>query len=199
MLRVAASMFRERGFSSTPAEEVAERLDIGKGSLFYHFGSKHGLLAACHEHSLEALIGEVRAARESGAPSDRALRAAVEGLGARAIDDLDGAAVHTDPRVLPDEARTRIAELWAALEAELEALLRDGASDGTLRGDAPDLAAFVIVSSIAGLAKRHRDGSGGPVDLADILVDGLRTRGLRRTEADRRRRLAADPEEWLRR
>jgi AcrR family transcriptional regulator len=202
ILREAAAVFRERGFSCASADEIAERLDMAKGTLFYHFGSKHGLLVACHEESLGKMTDCVRTAAGTGATPDEALRSAVEGLALLALDDLDGAAMHTDPRVLPAEARARLEELRGGLEREIQSLLEPGVTSGAFRPLDTQLDAALVVATLVGLAKRARPDR-SPEDaaraLADLVLDGVRARGARVSPQQRQRGRSSDPEEWLRR
>lgn len=46
ILAVAAELFAAQGIAATPLREIAERLDVTKAALYYHFPSKDHLLAA---------------------------------------------------------------------------------------------------------------------------------------------------------
>jgi AcrR family transcriptional regulator len=65
ILRVAADVVGERGYQNTSLDEVAERLDVAKASLYYYFDSKQALVAACLDSAadnvqrlLEAIVAE---------------------------------------------------------------------------------------------------------------------------------------------
>jgi AcrR family transcriptional regulator len=45
---VALDLFTEQGFDGTSMREIAERLDITKPSIYYHFASKEEILLALH-------------------------------------------------------------------------------------------------------------------------------------------------------
>ncbi len=47
ILRVAAEVLGERGYQGTSLEEVADRLDLAKASLYHYFDSKEALFSAC--------------------------------------------------------------------------------------------------------------------------------------------------------
>ena len=49
ILAVAAELFGERGFDAVSLDDVAERLDVTKGSLYYYFASKEELVSAAIE------------------------------------------------------------------------------------------------------------------------------------------------------
>lgn len=47
ILRVAAEVVAERGYQNTSLDEVAERLDLAKASLYHYFENKQALVEAC--------------------------------------------------------------------------------------------------------------------------------------------------------
>jgi AcrR family transcriptional regulator len=60
---VALELFATKGFEQTSLREIAERLDITKAALYYHFPSKDELLSAVVEPlvtDIEAFLGEAR-------------------------------------------------------------------------------------------------------------------------------------------
>jgi AcrR family transcriptional regulator len=61
ILRVAAEVVAERGYQNASLDEVAERLDLAKASLYYYFDSKQALVAAC----LDTAAAEVERRLES--------------------------------------------------------------------------------------------------------------------------------------
>ena len=79
ILRVAAQVVAERGYQNANLDEVAERLDLAKASLYYYFDSKQALVAACLdtaaaevERRLESIV------EEGGTPSETLRRLIIE-------------------------------------------------------------------------------------------------------------------------
>lgn len=57
----AASLFEEKGYDATTVEEIAERADVAKGTLFNHFPRKDALLLAVRDQWMAdklALVGD---------------------------------------------------------------------------------------------------------------------------------------------
>jgi len=48
ILDVALDLFTDQGFDATSMREIAERLDISKPAIYYHFASKEEILMALH-------------------------------------------------------------------------------------------------------------------------------------------------------
>ena len=52
LIRVAARLFREKGFDATTIRDIAHAVGMRSGSPFYHFANKHELLMAVMEEGL---------------------------------------------------------------------------------------------------------------------------------------------------
>ena len=86
ILDVALELFNEQGYDATSLREIAERLDVTKAALYYHFKSKADILLALHLrlHELGAgILGEL-----DSLPDEHAVVAAWPNLVDRFIDDL---------------------------------------------------------------------------------------------------------------
>ena len=68
LVEAATRLFSERGYRDTSVQAIAEAAGISRGSIFWHFGSKDGLLSAVAEEAFrrwetETLVGDVGDAR----------------------------------------------------------------------------------------------------------------------------------------
>jgi AcrR family transcriptional regulator len=80
LLEAAVELFAERGYSATSVDLLCRKADIVKTALYWHFGSKEGLLAAAIEHVAGDFIEEIeRSVYSTGDPNER-LDRAVAGL-----------------------------------------------------------------------------------------------------------------------
>ena len=64
ILDVALDLFTDQGFDATSMREIAERLDISKPAIYYHFASKEEILMALHMRLHE--FGKAALARLTG-------------------------------------------------------------------------------------------------------------------------------------
>jgi AcrR family transcriptional regulator len=64
ILDVALDLFTDQGFDGTSMREIAERLDISKAAIYYHFASKEDILMALHMRLHE--FGKAGLARLAG-------------------------------------------------------------------------------------------------------------------------------------
>lgn len=79
MLSAATELFAERGYRDASVQAIGERAGVSRGSIFWHFGSKEGLLWAVCERAFadwqsDVLVPDVGEARGIEAVR-RALRA----------------------------------------------------------------------------------------------------------------------------
>jgi AcrR family transcriptional regulator len=87
ILRVAAEVLGERGYQGTSLDEVAERLDLAKASLYYYFPSKEELFSACLAAVAEEAILRLGAiATDRGTATERLRRLIVEQQVVTAVD-----------------------------------------------------------------------------------------------------------------
>lgn len=56
MLRSAKHLFREKGYENTSVEDITERADVSKSTLFKHFPNKESLLIGLAEDEVKDLL-----------------------------------------------------------------------------------------------------------------------------------------------
>jgi AcrR family transcriptional regulator len=59
LLEAARAVFSERGFEAVRIDEITERADLGKGTFYYHFGSKEKIIREVMSSVLAELIQAV--------------------------------------------------------------------------------------------------------------------------------------------
>jgi AcrR family transcriptional regulator len=81
ILRVAAEVVAERGYQSASLDEVADRLDLAKASLYHYFDSKQALVTACLDTAAAEVERRLAAiAAEGGSATEILRRLIVEQL-----------------------------------------------------------------------------------------------------------------------
>lgn len=75
MLRAARSVFAEKGYARATLDEIAERAEFGKGTLYNYFeGGKEAILFAILEEIYDELCGLIRDVFEATGERERPLR-----------------------------------------------------------------------------------------------------------------------------
>ena len=196
ILEVAAERFATNGYRGTSIEEIAAGAEISRSSLFWHFGSKEGLLRAVIGDTLQGWADVVADA----ASTDRglaALRAAVTAMNTvrtenpsmvRLMSLLMGEASATEEALVPIfvEVEQSMLGLWRRW-------LSEAAEDGELRpGVDPEKAAGVLnaasfgTSQLWALSPEHHSVS--DMEQAFLhVIDCLSVSGPELATAGRRR------------
>ncbi|HMF01981.1 MAG TPA: TetR/AcrR family transcriptional regulator [Terriglobia bacterium] len=77
ILRSAASAFTRSGFTRATMGEIADKVRMAKGNLYYYFPSKQDLLFFCQDESLGRLIDEASTITKTKLDADEQLRAMI--------------------------------------------------------------------------------------------------------------------------
>ena len=91
LLRIAYSMFVEKGYDNTSIDEIIARAGIAKGTYYYHFPSKEATLEAVIDMMIDEEVGRARAVVESPMPVPEKVAAVIysfqPGQGEKSIAD----------------------------------------------------------------------------------------------------------------
>ena len=142
ILETTAGVVNERG-PQVPMAVLAEAADVGVGTLYRHFSSREGLIAAVQHRAFELILRFAKeAARKEGS--------AVEPL----RHFFDQIIVHRDDLVLPllggparRDQKTRT--LQRDIRSTLQEVLRRGQEQGTLRSDVAPFDIIVMGAFVA--------------------------------------------------
>lgn len=132
ILEVAAATFRSLG-TAVPMSTIAERAQVGVGTLYRHYPDREHLLAALERHSYEltlALAGEAAQRPETGIESLRFYLGAIIRNRDSLFLPLHGGPMSSDQSSL---------ELRKAIGTNIAAILERGRRDGSIRADAAPL------------------------------------------------------------
>jgi AcrR family transcriptional regulator len=178
ILKSAAAAFRRRGYHGASVDEIASALDMTKGNLYYYFQNKEEILFACHDYSLDELLGlmdEVRA--EATRPDDK-LRKLILAFVHMMLDELQGTALTLDLQALSPALMKRVIAKRDRFDQGLREIIRQGMDDGLFRAGDPKMIGFAIMGAVNWITKWF-DPS-GPMSseqigqrFADYLVGGL--------------------------
>lgn len=133
ILRAAAELFGERGYEGVNLEDVAERLDVTKGSLYYYFASKDELVTAAIETLGKEWTERLERLPEAqdGSAGHR-LRALIREHVDIAVREYPGVLrLYLVPRDWPEPQRVRI----EALRRQHNALFRRVVEEGVASGE----------------------------------------------------------------
>src|SRR5260221_6273835 len=132
ILTLTAQLVAEQGYHGTNLEEIADRLDLSKASIYHYFDAKEPLvlatLAACHSY-VSSQLREVAAA--PGSPTERLSR-----LIRRHLEIITAEAVETSRLFLrPVDWPPSIADAVRGWQKEHGRIFRDVISEGVRAGE----------------------------------------------------------------
>ncbi len=179
ILRAAAGVFRARGFADTGMREIADAADLSPGNLYYYFKSKADILFFCQDHSVERMLQTAATLRRRRLqPADR-LRRMIAAHLLCTLDELDGAAAHTEVDALPAELRRRIVTKRDRYERAMRRAVTDGVRRGAFAPCDPVLVTRAILGACNWTTRWYRPGgAAAPAAIAEGFAEYL-VRGLR--------------------
>jgi AcrR family transcriptional regulator len=168
ILRTLAEFLRERHLSALKMQDIADRLGMTKGNLYYYFKSKHEILFHCHmkamEHSLNALdIVRALPARPSEKLHDLLVRH-IRGI----TDEAYGAVLLTDLENLTRSQRRRYVALRDRFEQGVRSLIEEGIARGEFVAQDVNLVGFAILGGVNWISKWY--SSRGPRTAQEVAI-----------------------------
>lgn len=148
ILEVAARCFSEKGFAGTTVRHICQAASITAPTLYYHFGSKDGLIRSIVFETLETFLGDVRNLDEDAdleaALRDLTLRTFQFGADRPEAVRLIGA---IDASPLPDELRAETTRLQRESLGAITMLFERAIANGEL----PQVDPIFCATSYVGL------------------------------------------------
>jgi AcrR family transcriptional regulator len=149
LIRVAARLFREKGFDGTTVRDIAHAVGMRSGSPFYHFANKHELLMAVMEEGLRLGLERTQQALDPALPAVDRFRQLVRthyGILHDAGSDFIPVMLY-DWHALPAQYKRRIIELKDRYDAIWQRTLDELQAQGRLHADAK-LARLLILGAM---------------------------------------------------
>ena len=179
--KAAAAEFAEKGYHGASTREIAARLGVKQGSLYYYFGSKEDALLEVCLYGIRDYVQRMRGIAANDQPFEAKLLATVSShlWSYRSTDEA--LKVYNDERLyLPEEKRRQLKELGSSYREQLEGVFADAVESGEIRNSIdPRFAAQTVIGICNGWGDLIvRDPELDIVDLTqqctDLLLGGFR-------------------------
>ena len=148
ILRSAADAFTRSGFTRATMEEIAEKVQMAKGNLYYYFPSKQDLLFFCQDESLGRLLDRARAISRSDLPAGEKLRSMIRFHVKTILEELPGSTAHTDFRSLPAPLLKKLIRKRDRYEKAYRDVIAAGIQQGVFRKCSVKTAAWAILGAL---------------------------------------------------
>lgn len=168
ILRSLGSSIREKRLSSLTMSDIAHRLGLVKGNLYYYFKSKQDIFYHCHVKCMEISLAALEQAEGMQAPPSQRLRALLVGHICGITEEPYGGVLLTDLENLTPPQRGRYVKMRDEFEAGVRRLIQDGVVCGEFREQNVRLSAFAILGAINWIPKWFR--SEGPASASEVAA-----------------------------
>jgi TetR/AcrR family transcriptional regulator, cholesterol catabolism regulator len=183
VLDVAARMFAEKGYENTTSQDIGKELGMLRGSIYYYFDSKEGLLFELIE---EVWLGALEYLDEVLA-SDASPAEKLHELIRRHVlyiteNTTDASLFLHEVRSLSDKHRATVIEQEKRYRQGITKLIKDGQAKGEIRKDIDaKLATFQVLGAVNWPYRWYQKGKGASAkkvadQFADTLLGGLRAK-----------------------
>jgi len=188
LVRVAATVFQEKGYQASTLNDIAERLGTDRASLYYYVSSKEDLFQEVVRGVLDANVKEANRIVKLDASAAEKLGLLIRCL----MISYESNYPYTYVYIQEDMARVTKADTdWAKgmsrqtrrFESIVKEVLRDGIEAKELRGDiSPDLASNALFGMLNWSHRWYKPGHGAAgEEVADaftrIFLEGMTVRG----------------------
>jgi len=178
ILASAVAAFGRHGYHGTSMSEIADSLQLTKGSLYHYFENKADILYAAHDRSLERMQRALERIAISGADPATQLREIVVEHVRAMVGGFQGTALALELDALPDAARRRIVAQRDQYERGLRRILEQGVAGGDFRAVDPALVGFAIFGAVNWIARWYRPDGGADAGtvgrcFADLFLRGV--------------------------
>lgn len=189
VLRAAAQAFNENGFHKTSLDDVAERLNVTKPTIYYYVKNKDQILFECVRIGLE-MLENASAQIEGTDATGLAKLIALWRVYVRIVTEDFGRClilVGEDP--LPPGTRKELRALKGRIDKRFRSVVIEGIEDGSIRPCDPKMAAFAAAGALSWIARWYDPH--GPLDpdhladqMIDLLVNGVGGSGAARRKTN---------------
>lgn len=175
VLAAAVRVFARKGFAATRIDDVAAEAGISKGSVYLSYDSRDDLLTAAFDSYAARSQALLRRAQESEEPALERLVALVRSVLELVAGEPDLARVLLDlwgARRSGDGMPMDMPSVYRDYRAAITGLLREGVTEGTVRADAGERHATVVVGAVEGCVLQWLLAPELPLtELADPIVE----------------------------
>ncbi len=178
LLRTAAQLFAEKGYHGTGVAELGRAVELGRGGLYHHMGSKEALLVEISVRHVREMVEIGEEILESDLKPPDMLRQLSRSLMRTIADSLPEVTVFFhEVNTLRGEARDEVLPLRERFEQIWRDMLDEGVRQGYFR-----TGGGIVTKGILGMHNYSYvwidpGGRLAPEDIADVFCD-LLLRGL---------------------
>src|SRR6187402_1057722 len=139
ILRSLASFVRDRKLASLTMRDIADRLGLVKGNLYYYFKNKQDILFHCHVKCIGISLAALDEICVQQLPPVKSLRGLLVRHIRNITEDVYGGVLLTDLESLTPSQRKRYVAMRDRFEQGVRKMIRDGIAQGEFAPQNVDL------------------------------------------------------------
>lgn len=166
ILDAALTEFQQNGYHGTTVRAIATGAGLTMPSLYYHYGSKEGILFALLDVAMDDLQGHIEAGLLAGDDTVVKFKNFITSVVFHYTYRQGLATLHREFRFLGPELRAEYVLRRASVERTLEDLLRTGIAEGRFSDDDARFTSRVLLGMLSGILNWYQEG--GPLAATEI-------------------------------
>jgi AcrR family transcriptional regulator len=180
VLQAAADLFFEKGYEATSTADIAERVGILRGSVYYYLETKEALLFELLEGVFAGFLSALAEIQTEECDALEKLRRVVGQHVKYLADNLVRTTLFlTESRSLSIEHRAVVLEQEEEYRSALVDLIAGGQRERTIRGDvSPEIVAMAIVGAANWVHRWYWSGGNATADEIARQFEIILTEGL---------------------
>lgn len=174
LIQVAIELFWEKGYSAASVQEVADRVGVLKGSLYYYIDSKEDLLFRIFQESHEQASEFVVHAEALDAPPLEKLRAYFERYVLWYLENVERVSLYfSELRHLTGERRETVLEQRNVYEKFVRGQIEAAKKDGSIKATTDvRYATFFVLGAVNAVPSWYRrNGRDSAEEIASVYTD----------------------------
>lgn len=173
ILQAAAHIFQQKGYHATSMQDIADAVELQKGSLYHHVDSKQDILFALLNKALELILERLEFVADQDIPPEQKIRQATrayfsflaENPSLSSVLLLEYRSLEDNFQKLHIPRRDQVDQIWQEL-----------ISEGILQGDFYDQEAGLVSKALLGVLNwtitwYREDGPLSAEQIADQFTD----------------------------
>ncbi|MCA0154318.1 TetR/AcrR family transcriptional regulator [Winogradskyella vincentii] len=178
IIRVAAKLFKEKGYSAVTMRDIAKTMGIKAASLYNHINSKQDILKAIIISLAEKFTAGMLEIKGSGESCINKLKAIIKLHVTLSSQNIYGMASLNNDWMHLEEQMPYYIKLRSEYEDDFKNILEHGIGEGELINVKPDVMMFSILTTLRSLylwipKKEDIDLNDLTENLSQILLDGI--------------------------
>ena len=173
ILQAAAHIFQKKGYHATSMQDIADAVDLQKGSLYHHVDSKQDILFTLLNEALELILERLQFVAEQDIPPEQKVRQAMrtyfsflaENPSLSSVLLLEYRSLEEEYKKLHIPRRDQVDQLW-------QTLISEGSSQGDFHSLEPGLVSKALLGVLNWTITWYReDGPLSAEQIADQFTD----------------------------